>query len=123
MKSKLVVFSISKTEKNLINYLDWFAIGFIPLFPFLIIMFGFPGEKFKIIALNGYKASMGMDISICSVAGGYKNGCRIRVRHDVEAVLPPSYDPIKYFFLQLFQKLLISGFSRIVDNSSILGSR
>lgn len=39
------IFSRSKAEINLINYLDRFAIGFILVFPMLIILFGFPIEK------------------------------------------------------------------------------
>ena len=39
------IFSRSKAEKNLVNYLDLFAIVFILIFPILIILFGFSLEK------------------------------------------------------------------------------
>ena len=39
------IFSRSKAEKNLINYLDRFAIGFILVFPILIILSGFSVEN------------------------------------------------------------------------------
>ena len=45
------IFSRSKGEKNLINYLDRFAIGFILVFPMLIILFGFSVEKAIFIGL------------------------------------------------------------------------
>jgi len=39
------IFSRSQAEKNLVNYLDLFAIVFILIFPILIILFGFSLEK------------------------------------------------------------------------------
>ena len=45
MIEKHYTFSRPKAEKILINYLDRFAIGFIFIFPILIILFGFPVEK------------------------------------------------------------------------------
>lgn len=45
MIEKLYEFSRSKAEKNLINYLDRFAICFIFIFPMLIILLDFPFEK------------------------------------------------------------------------------
>lgn len=45
MIKKHYIFSRSKAEKFLVNYLDRFAIGFILIFPILIILFGFPVEK------------------------------------------------------------------------------
>lgn len=39
------IFSRSEAEKKLINYLDRFVIGFILIFPILIILLGFSLEK------------------------------------------------------------------------------
>ena len=45
MIERQYIFSRSKAEKNLVNYLDRFAIGFIFIFPILIIFLGFSPEK------------------------------------------------------------------------------